>query len=93
MPSKPEYSAGTGLSLSGTTFNHSNSITAASVGPTSSVTLTPGGTGSSVLPYVSYDAQGHVTGFSFKTLTIASNISKKDGDDTTALSKLILEIV
>lgn len=40
------YSAGTGLSLSGTTFNHSNSITAASSG----------------LYKISVDAQGHITG-------------------------------
>ena len=41
------YSAGTGLSLSGTTFNHSNSITA----------VTTAG-----LYKVKYDAQGHITG-------------------------------
>ena len=29
------YSAGTGLSLSGTTFNHSNSVTAGTVGTSS----------------------------------------------------------
>lgn len=41
-----EYSAGTGLSLSGTTFNHSNSVTAKS---------TAG------LIKIAYDAQGHIT--------------------------------
>ena len=43
------YSAGTGLSLSGTTFNHSNSVTA----------LTTEG-----LRKIKYDAQGHITGSS-----------------------------
>ena len=41
------YSAGTGLSLSGTTFNHSNSVTA----------VTTAG-----LYKIKYDAQGHITG-------------------------------
>lgn len=43
------YSAGTGLSLSSTTFNHSNSVTA----------LTTEG-----LRKIKYDAQGHITGSS-----------------------------
>lgn len=43
------YSAGSGLSLSGTTFNHSNSVTA----------VTTAG-----LYKVKYDAQGHITGTS-----------------------------
>lgn len=42
-----QYSAGSGLSLSGTTFNHSNSVTA----------VTAAG-----LYKVKYDAQGHITG-------------------------------
>lgn len=50
------YSAGTGLSLSGTTFNHSNSVTAGTIG-TSSAT-----SGSTIsVPYANYDAQGHIT--------------------------------
>lgn len=43
------YTAGTGLSLSGTTFNHSNSITALTT---------------ESLRKVKYDAQGHITGSS-----------------------------
>ena len=51
------YSAGTGLSLSGTTFNHSNSVTAGTAG-TSSAT-----SGSTLdVPYVTYDSAGHITG-------------------------------
>ncbi len=41
------YSAGTGLSLSGTTFNHSNSITAVTT---------------AAFKKFKYDAQGHITG-------------------------------
>lgn len=50
------YSAGTGLSLSGTTFNHSNSVTAGTIG-------TEAATSGSTLyvPYATYDAQGHIT--------------------------------
>lgn len=46
------YSAGTGLSLSGTTFNHNNSITAVT---------------SASFVKVTYDAQGHITGTSAVT--------------------------
>lgn len=61
------YSAGTGLSLSGTTFNHSNSVTAGTAG-------TSGATSSTnrtiAIPYVTYDAQGHITGSGTHTHTI-----------------------
>lgn len=52
------YSAGTGLSLSGTTFNHSNSITAKTsyVGSATAV------------PRIQYDAQGHITACSTATI-------------------------
>ena len=59
------YSAGTGLSLSGITFNHSNSITKGTVGTssaTSGITL--------AVPYVTYDAQGHITATGTHTHTI-----------------------
>lgn len=52
------YSAGSGLSLSGTTFNHSNNVTAATAG-TSSATSSINGT--IAIPYVTYDSQGHIT--------------------------------
>ena len=65
------YSAGTGLSLSGTTINHSNSVTAGTAG-TSSATS---GTGTLAVPYVTYDAQGHVTGSGTHTHTITNNVT------------------
>lgn len=51
------YSAGTGLSLSGTTINHSNSITAGSVGTAQS----PSHGGTFKIPKITYDSQGHIT--------------------------------
>lgn len=65
------YSAGTGLSLSGTTFNHSNSVTAGTAQGDSSKTLSFGGTFK--VPSVSYDAQGHVTSSSTTTMTMPAN--------------------
>lgn len=50
------YSAGTGLSFSGTTINHASSITAGTAGSsnsTSGITID--------IPYVTYNATGHVT--------------------------------
>lgn len=52
------YSAGTGLALSGTKFNHSNSVTAKTdyLGSSTSV------------PMLKYDAQGHITATSTATI-------------------------
>ena len=59
------YSAGTGLSLSGTTFNHSNSITAQST---------------QALYPIAYDAQGHITGAgsAISLATVATSGSYND---------------
>lgn len=65
------YSSGTGISISGTTINHSNSITASNGGPTSNATLTFGGT--FTVPYFTYDAQGHITGRTNRTMTMPAN--------------------
>lgn len=67
------YTAGTGLSLSGTTFNHSNAITAGNFGDTGATrTLAYGGT--FIVPYVTYDAQGHLVTKSDLTLTLPANL-------------------
>lgn len=59
------YTAGTGLTLSGTQFKHSNSVTAGTAG-TSSAT-----SGSTLaVPYITYDAQGHITATGTHTHTI-----------------------
>ncbi len=65
------YTAGTGLALSGTTFNHSNSVTAGTAGGTSTSTLSHGGTFN--IPTITYDAQGHITATGTTTLTLPSS--------------------
>lgn len=76
-PTNTTYSAGTGLSLSGTTFNHSNSITAGTAG-TSSAT-----SGSTLdVPYVTYDAQGHITAKGTHKHTITGFASSSHTHDT-----------
>lgn len=62
------YSAGTGLSLSGTTINHSNSVTAGTIGTSSDST----GARTISIPYATYDAQGHITNKGTHTHTITS---------------------
>ena len=82
------YSAGTGLSLSGTTFNHSNSVTSGTVGTSAA---TSGSTLS--VPYVTYDAQGHVTATGVHTHTVtgfATSDTKNTAGSTDSSSKLFL---
>lgn len=66
------YTAGTGLTLSGTTFNHSNAITAGNFGD-AGVTRTLAFGGAFTVPYVTYDAQGHLVTKSNLTLTLPAN--------------------
>ena len=84
----PNIVAGTGLSLNGTTVNHSNSITAATAG-TSSAT-----SGSTLaVPYVTYDAQGHITATGTHTHTItgfATTDTKNTAGSTDTSSKIFL---
>lgn len=82
-----KYSAGTGLSLSGTTINHSNSVTAGTdISGTSNVSNTVGTAASISIPYFSYDAQGHITKSGTKTLTI----NTEKNTDTHYTSKNIV---
>lgn len=64
------YSAGTGLSLSGTTFNHSNSITGGTA-KGSSGSVAHGG--SITIPSITYDAQGHITGTTTTSVTLPTD--------------------
>ena len=85
------YSAGTGLSLSGTTFNHNNSVTAGTAQGDASKTLTFGGT--FTVPTVTYDAQGHVTGKGTTTMTMPANPNtdtKNTAGSTDTSSKIFL---
>ena len=65
------YSAGTGISISSNTINHSNSVTAGTAG-TSSATS---GTSTLAVPYITYDAQGHITAAGTHTHTITNNVT------------------
>ena len=85
------YSAGTGLSLSGTTFNHKNSVTAGTAQGDASKTLTFGGT--FTIPTVTYDAQGHITGKGTTTMTMPANPNtdtKNTAGSTDTSSKIFL---
>ena len=64
------YSAGTGLSLSGTTINHASSITAGNVGPSANATPSFGNTFN--VPYIVYNSTGHVTSVANRTVKIPS---------------------
>lgn len=66
----PQYSAGTGLSISGTAISHSNNGTAGSYGPANNVT--PGYGGTFQIPQITTNAQGHVTAITMRTVTLPS---------------------
>ena len=79
------YSAGSGLSLSGTTFNHASTVTAGTVG-TSSAT-----SGSTLaVPYVTYNATGHITATDTHTHTI-TGFAASSHTHSTYLPKLRME--
>lgn len=77
------YTAGTGLSLSGTTINHENSIEAGTAG---SSTASSGSTLS--VPYVTYDAQGHITAKGNRTHTVTGFLVEADIAGKADLSEL-----
>ena len=76
------YAGGTGITLNGTTFNHTNAVTAGTAQGDASKTLTFGGT--FAVPTVTYDAQGHVTSKGTTTMTMPAN------PDTHHQSNLVL---
>lgn len=76
------YSAGTGLTLSGTQFKHSNSVTAGTAKGDDNKTLAFGGTFK--IPSVSYDAQGHITGSSSNTMTMPAAPTSVSGNAGSA---------
>ena len=73
------YSAGAGLTLSGTQFKHSNSITAGSVGTAQS----PSHGGTFKIPKITYDTQGHITGATTVNITLPAD-NNTDTKVTTA---------
>jgi hypothetical protein len=66
----PQYSAGMGLSISGTAISHANNGTAGSYGPTGNVT--PGYGGTFEIPQITTNAQGHVTAITMRTVRLPS---------------------
>lgn len=68
------YSAGTGLSLSGTTFSHEdtnpNISTDTNYGPTANVTQSAKNTASFKVPQITLDQFGHVKSVSERTITV-----------------------
>lgn len=75
------YSAGTGLSLSSNTFNHSNSVKAGTIG-TSSAT-----SGSTLaVPYATYDSEGHITAKGTHTHTVTGFVPTSRTVNGKALS-------
>lgn len=67
-PTNTTYSAGSGLSLSGTTFNHASTVTAGTAGQSSASS----GRSTLAVPYVTYNATGHVTAAGTHTHTISN---------------------
>lgn len=63
-----KYTNGTGITVSGTTINHSNSITAGTASGDANKTLTFGGT--FTIPSITYDAQGHIKSKTVTTMTM-----------------------
>lgn len=82
------YSAGSGLSLSGTTFNHASSITAGTAGSSSSTS----GSSTISIPYVTYNDTGHITGAGNRTHTINEATTSTPGlmssSDKTKMNRL-----
>lgn len=76
------YSAGDGLTLSGTQFKHSNSVTAGTAKGDDSKTLAFGGT--FTIPSVTYDAQGHVTAKGTTTMTMPAAPTDVSGNAGSA---------
>lgn len=77
-----KYSPGTGLALSGTTFNHSNSVEAGTAQGDANKTLAFGGT--FAVPSVTYDAQGHITGKGTTTMTMPAAPTSVSGNAGSA---------
>ena len=67
-PTNTTYTAGTALTLSGTTINHDNYATAGTAGQSTASS----GRNTIAIPYVTYNAQGHVTAGGTHTHTIAN---------------------
>ena len=77
---------GTAISISGTTIRHANVVTAGNAGPGANYTVNAGG--SFTVPYVTYNAQGHITGSSNRTITLNSALGNFEPVQKRATYKL-----
>lgn len=64
---------GTGLTMSSETLNHSNSVTAKTAYGSTATTASANG-GSITVTDIKYDAQGHITGSTDRTITLSQTI-------------------
>lgn len=90
------YSAGTGLKLDGTTFNHSNSVTAKTNYCSTATTASANG-GKIIVTDVKYDAQGHITATTDRTITLSqdhtrTNITAGTAGTSTATGGASIDI-
>lgn len=65
------YTAGSGLTLNETTFNHNNNVTPGTVGPSDIIE------GAVInIPSITYDSEGHITGAETKTHTVSGFLTE-----------------
>lgn len=76
------YSPGTGISISGTTINHANYGQATTYGQTNNTSASFGG--AIRIPYVTTNAQGHVTGGGTRDVTLPAAPTSVSGNAGTA---------
>lgn len=77
-----QYSAGTGLTKSGNTFNHANYGSADTAGPEANAS--PGYGGTIPVPQVTTNAQGHVTALTERSITLPAAPTSVSGNAGTA---------
>ena len=86
--SNTTYSASGGLTLDGTKLKHANSITAGTIG-TSSAT-----SGSTIaVPYITYNAYGHITGGGTHTHTVSGFLPSSGGTVTGNINRKLVSTI
>ena len=76
------YTGSDGITLNGTTFKHTNAVTAGTAQGDASKTLAFGGT--FTIPTVTYDGQGHITGKGTTTMTMPATPTTITGNAGSA---------
>lgn len=79
------YTGGSGISVSGTTINHTNIVTAGVIGQKTNESVAFGGTID--IPYADYDVNGHIVSKGERTVTLPAAPTSVTGNAGTA-SKL-----